>query len=74
MDENNLDKLGNKYFIYGKFSTRDSMKGLEGIFLWRCNNGVGTDGTYCPKIDGNPYRNASFVMIDQNYASSLIEF
>ena len=68
------DVLNNKYFIYGKFTTKDSLKELEDKFQWRCNNWYTTDGSYCPpsvRWWTNPYENASLVVIDQNYDSLL---
>lgn len=68
----NNEKLKNKYFIYGKFTTKDTISSLESIFSWRCNNWVGSDGNYCPKFNGNPYWNAVLVVIDQNYGSPIL--
>ena len=65
-------KLDHKYFIYGKFMTKDSISDLENVFSWRCDNWIGSDGYYCPKFEGNPYRNAALVVIDQNYNSPLL--
>lgn len=65
-------KLDNKYFIYGKFTTKNSISELENVFSWRCNNWFGTDGIFCPKFEWNPYRNAAVVVIDQNYSSPLL--
>ena len=66
--------LANKYFIYGKFMTKDSLNELEDKFTWRCNNWYTTDWSYCPpsvKWWTNPYENAFLVVIDQNYDSLL---
>ena len=66
--------LHNKYFIYGKFTTKDSFSELENKFQWRCNNWYTTDGSYCPpsvRWWKNSYENASLVVIDQNYDSLL---
>ena len=63
--------LGNKYFIYGKFTTKDTFNSLENVFSWRCNSQMGSDAFPCPKI--GPYRNASLVVIDQNYVSPLLQ-
>ena len=64
-------KLDNKYFIYGKFTTKSSIGELENVFSWRCNNWFGTDGIFCPKFNWNYYQNAALVVIDQNYGSPL---
>lgn len=74
-------KLQNKYFIYWKITTDDSLGDLLDTFQWRCNNWVATDWTYCPrsfkkdwsyeKWRLNPYEAASLVVIDQNYPSNL---
>lgn len=64
--------LNNKYFLYGKFTTKDTISSLENVFAWRCDNEAGSDGNFCPKFD-NPYRNASLVVIDQNYSSPLLQ-
>ena len=64
--------LENKYFIYGKFTTKDTFQSLEDVFAWRCLNGIGTDGNWCPDLQRkNPYSEASLVIIDQNYDSPL---
>jgi len=51
------NKLNNKYFIYWKFTTKDSMDDLEEIFAWRCKNWYvvnkawiiqNSQGKYCP--------------------------
>lgn len=63
---NGNDTLKNKYFIYGKFMTKDSLNELEDKFVWRCNNWIGTDGNFCPKFEWNPYWNAALVVIDKN--------
>lgn len=34
----NNGKLNNKYFIYWKFTTKDTFKDLEDIFVWRCKD------------------------------------
>ena len=65
--------LSNKYFLYGKFTTKDTIDTLENVFGWRCDNEAGSDGNFCPKFDNNPYRNASLVVIDQNYSSPLLQ-
>lgn len=72
-------KLWNKYFIYWKFSSMDSIEELENVFAWRCSNGfvkwMDEDQPaepdirwYCPP---SVYENASLVVIDQNYQSPL---
>lgn len=46
--------LRNKYFIHGKFTSRDSYDNLLETFQWRCwNDGMGTDGNYCPSCGDN---------------------
>ena len=65
-------KLNNKYFIYGKFTTKDSIGWLENVFSWSCNNGYGSDGNYCPDSKWNHYKNASLIVIDQNYKSPVL--
>lgn len=67
------DVLNNKYFLYGKFTTKDTINSLENVFVWRCDNESGSDGYFCPRFDNNPYRNASLVVIDQNYPSLLLQ-
>ena len=67
------DVLNNKYFLYGKFTTKDTINSLENVFAWRCDNESGSDGYFCPRFDNNPYRNASLVVIDQNYPSLLLQ-
>ena len=73
----NDTKLHNKYFVYGKFSTKDSSKDLEKTFAWRCSNWFVVDNDwviqnsqwrYCPP---SVYQNAALVVIDQNYDSPL---
>lgn len=70
---NEGDTLKNKYFLYGKFTTRDTISSLEDMFAWRCDNEAGSDGNFCPRSDGNSYWNASLVVIDQNYQSPLLQ-
>ena len=70
------DLLKNKYFIYGKFTTRDTFNTLEKTFSWTCENWFAKDGNYCPEAHDNwynPYRNAALIVIDQNYGSPLLE-
>ena len=66
-------KLSKKYFIYWRFTTKDSISKLEKVFLWRCNNDVGTNGYFCPQFESNHYQNAALVIIDQNYASPFFQ-
>ena len=69
------EKLKNKYFVYGKFTTKeDTFNSLEKTFSWTCENWFGSDGNYCPQHPGhkNPYWNAALVVIDQNYGSPLL--
>ena len=66
--------LNNKYFIYGKLSTKDSFDTLLKVFAWQCLGWVASDGTVCPPSWGswtNPYENAPLVIIDQDYESRL---
>lgn len=68
-------KLENKYFIYGKFTTKDTLKKLESVFSWTCKNWIGSDGNYCPEYSSeiSPYQNKSLIVIDQNYGSPLLK-
>ena len=43
---------------------------LTQVFAWRCNYGIGSDGTGCPLSE---YQRAPLVIINQNYPSALIE-
>lgn len=72
--------LEHKYFLYGKFSSKDSFNDLLETFSWRCTAWAGSDGNACPqsysintsswwKSWQNPYANASLIVIDQNYYS-----
>ena len=76
--------LKNKYFIYWKFTTKDSFKDLEKTFRWNCNTDSGRasdklpsgEYSYCPvSVEEewyyNPYYNVSLVVIDQDYDSPL---
>ena len=76
--------LNNKYFIYWKFTTKDSFKDLEKTFRWNCNTDSGRasdklpsgEYSYCPvSVEEewyyNPYYNVSLVVIDQDYDSPL---
>ena len=74
------DTLNNKYFLYGKFTAKDTFNELEKVFAWRCDNGITKDRrNFCPKTnyidedDETPYRNASLVVIDQNYPSPMFQ-
>ena len=74
------ETLKNKYFLYGKFTTKDTFNELEKVFAWRCDNGITKDRrNFCPKTnyidedDETPYRNASLVVIDQNYPSPMFQ-
>ena len=79
-------KLYNKYFVYWKFVTTDTIDdidGRDGTFKWKCREWITTenDRNYCPQggvyCGGskryNPYRNASLVIIDQNHDSPLLK-
>lgn len=80
-------KFRDKYFIYWKFTTKNSFTEYENLFAWRCSNGFvsGHEGDasvrwYCPPsimswgkyLWHNPYESASLVVIDQNYDSPLL--
>ncbi len=70
--------LKNKYFIYWKFTTKDTLTTLENTFKWRCNNWISNEDPqyYCPPSTdeySNPYANASLVVIDQDYNSPLLK-
>lgn len=74
------ETLNNKYFLYGKFTAKDTFNELEKVFAWRCDNGITKDRrNFCPKTnyidedDETPYRNASLVVIDQNYPSPMFQ-
>lgn len=43
LPSNGDNKLKNKYFIYWKFTTKDSVEDLENLFIWRCSNWSVTD-------------------------------
>lgn len=63
--------LNNKYFIYGKFTSNDSISDLEKVFTWKCSDVTWewSDGNLCPK---NAYQNYALVVIDQNYKSPIL--
>ena len=63
--------LNNKYFIYGKFTSNDSISELEDAFAWSCNGTTRrwTDGHYCPE---GKFQNYALVVIDQNYNSPIL--
>lgn len=65
--------LNNKYFIYWKFTTKDSFSNLEQTFRWRCNKWTDTNWVPCLQLWGNPYSNAALSIIDQNYDSPLFK-
>ena len=67
-------KLKNKYFIYGKMTTKDDISNLEDTFSRRCESWIANDGIFCPgwKTHPTPYQNAALVIIDQNYNSPLL--
>jgi hypothetical protein len=80
-------RFRDKYFIYWKFTTKNSFTEYENLFAWRCSNGFvsGHEGDasvrwYCPPsimswgkyLWHNPYESASLVVIDQNYDSPLL--
>ena len=73
------ETLKNKYFLYGKFTTKDTFNELENTFAWRCADGISEqDGNFCPKNnysddEETPYRNAALVVVDQNYGSPLLK-
>lgn len=68
------DKLKHKYFIHGKFTTRDTFEKLGKIFKWRCIDWESNESPikyYCPYSKEHSYTDASLVVIDQNYSSPL---
>ena len=73
------DVLNNKYFLYGKFTSRDSYNWLKDVFTRSCNWNEWSDWRLCPtciyndcpKESRNYYTNAPLVVIDQNYNSPL---
>ena len=66
--------LINKYFIYWKFTTRDSFGSLEKVFSWRCgSNWIDTNDNSCLPFEGVPNSYASLSIIDQNYDSPLFK-
>ena len=77
-------KLGNKYFVYGKLTSNDTFENLEKEFLWRCNGWLSTrselhGSDLCLKNiwmyddTPNPYWNAFLVIIDRDYGSPLLK-
>lgn len=66
-------KLSRKYFIHGKFTTKDTYEALGKVFRWRCVNWESNESNknYCPYSQEHPYTNAFLVVIDQNYSSPL---
>lgn len=70
----NDGKLANKYFVYGKLTTRDDLSSLEDTFSWRCEAWIANNLDFCPgwKNHPTPYQNAALVVIDQNYNSPLL--
>lgn len=72
------NRISNRYFVYWKLTTKDTVSDLEDLFSWRCPNWISSDEDelYCPQSssDGswtNPYENAPLVIIDQNYDSPV---
>ena len=79
------DNLKNKYFLYGKFTSKDWYDELRNVFSWKCGSTLKwTDGNWCPgsctNIDYCPtwsdsvqhgYQKAPLVVIDQSYDSPL---
>ena len=81
---NEENKLGNKYFVYGKLTSNDTFENLEKEFLWRCNGWLSTKSELhgsdlCLKNIWtyndipNPYWNAFLVIIDRDYGSPLLK-
>jgi len=75
---NGGNRISNRYFVYWKLTTKDSVSDLEDLFSWRCPNWISSDEdeVFCPQSasDGswvNPYENAPLVIIDQNYDSPV---
>lgn len=78
---NGGNHIGNRYFVYWKLTTRDSVSDLEDLFSWRCANWISTDSDeqYCPQSSRsgdwlNPYENAPLIIIDQNYDSLVLNW
>ena len=73
--------LKDRYFVYGKMTTNDTVKELENVFKRWCradgsSNMIDTNWYPCPlSFSGwnNPYEGASLVIIDQNYPSPLYD-
>ena len=71
--------LNNKYFLYGKFTSKDGYGSLGDVFVWTCEGNLWSDGNLCPhcedgdcpKESRNYHADAPLVVIDQNYDSPL---
>ena len=66
-------KLKNKYFIYWKFTTKDTFNDLEKVFTWRCNKWKDTNNKTCLQLGINPYSDSALTIIDQDYNSPLFK-
>jgi mannosyltransferase OCH1-like enzyme len=65
--------LKNKYFIYWKFTTKDTFNDLEKVFTWRCNKWKDTNNKTCLQLGINPYSDSALTIIDQDYNSPLFK-
>lgn len=67
------NNLLHKYFIHGKFTTKDTFDELGKVFKWRCVYWESNENpkNYCPYSQEHSYTNAFLVVIDQNYSSPL---
>ena len=75
------NSINNRYFVYWKFTTRDSVSNLDSLFSWRCDNWISSNTVekYCPISSvsanwENPYENAPLVIVDQNYDSPVFNW
>lgn len=68
-----VSKLKNKYFIYWKFTTKDTFNDLEKVFTWRCNKWKDTNNKTCLQLGINPYSDSALTIIDQDYNSPLFK-
>lgn len=75
VESNGGGLLNNRYFIYWKFTTKDTLSDLEEVFWWRCKNwkATDTDNSYCIQDAWNPYSYAALAIIDQNHESPLLK-
>jgi hypothetical protein len=75
-DGNQKEHLENKYFIYWKVVSKDTVDLLEDTFSRSCNYWIGSDRYPCPRFSAentaNDYQNASLIIIDQNFQSPML--